>query len=137
MIVVDASVAVKWLLAEADSEAAFALLAEHGNAVAAPDLLLIEVARALIAAANSRRIDRARCEAALDEWLAIAGGFDLHRSGPQTIATASRIALDLGHPLADCLYLALAVERGCDLVTADAKFTARARVTHDRITLLA
>lgn len=33
----------------------------------------------------------------------------------------------LGHPVKDCLYLALAMELRCDVATRDAKFIARAR----------
>ena len=32
---------------------------------------------------------------------------------------ATRIAIDLDHPAYECLYLALAAERDCELVTAD------------------
>ncbi|MDT9165965.1 type II toxin-antitoxin system VapC family toxin, partial [Escherichia coli] len=39
--------------------------------------------------------------------------------------SAFTIALDLDHPVYDCLYLALAAARDCRLVTADARLLAR------------
>ena len=51
MIVVDASVAVKWFLVEAGSEAAPALL-ETESEIVGPDLLLIEVAGAIVRRRN-------------------------------------------------------------------------------------
>ncbi len=51
----------------------------------------------------------------------------LHRTGIDLQDRAARLALDLGHPLKDCIYLALAMELGCDLVTCDARFAAKAK----------
>jgi predicted nucleic acid-binding protein len=42
------------------------------------------------------------------------------------MAQAAALALDLGHPLKDCVYLAMAMELGCDLVTCDARFAEKA-----------
>jgi predicted nucleic acid-binding protein len=52
------------------------------------------------------------------------------------IAKASNLALALGHPLKDCIYLALAMELECELVTCDAKFAAKAASTWDRVRVL-
>ena len=49
------------------------------------------------------------------------------RMGPQKIASSAGQAIDLGHPLKDCIYLALAMELGCELVTCDARFAAKAK----------
>src|SRR5260221_641265 len=38
------------------------------------------------------------------------------------LEAATRIAVELDHPAYDCLYLALASERGCRFVTADERF---------------
>jgi predicted nucleic acid-binding protein len=42
------------------------------------------------------------------------------------LAAASELALQLAHPLADCLYLALAERFGVALITADRVFARRA-----------
>ena len=52
MIVVDASLAVKWFLTEAGSDAASAVLAMRARSLAAPDLIIVEVAAALVRRAN-------------------------------------------------------------------------------------
>ena len=49
---------------------------------------------------------------------------------PDDVVRASQIALDLGHPLKDCLYPVLAMMPRCLLVTADAHFAARAVEAH-------
>jgi predicted nucleic acid-binding protein len=51
----------------------------------------------------------------------------LVRTANADLLRATNLAIDLGHPLKDCIYLALAMELGCDLVTADARFAAKAR----------
>jgi predicted nucleic acid-binding protein len=38
------------------------------------------------------------------------------------IAVATRMSIELDHPAYDCLYLALAVEKKCQFVTADQRF---------------
>ena len=62
MIVVDASIAAKWFLAEQGSIQALAFLARFEGELCGPDLLEVEVCRTLVAAANARRItvDQAR-----------------------------------------------------------------------------
>ncbi len=45
-----------------------------------------------------------------------------HQSGPDLMRAALGIALHLGHPIYDCLYLALAIDLGAPLVTADRRF---------------
>lgn len=137
MIVVDASVAAKWLLAEADSDIAFDFLDRHQSALTAPDLLAVEVSRALVTATNMQRIDRNAAVSRLQFWLKILdeGQIALHSSIAH-LTTASDLAIDLGHPLPDCIYLALAQQLNCPLVTADGKFAARAISVYDRIVML-
>ncbi len=52
------------------------------------------------------------------------------------MANAAKLALDLGHSLTDCIYLALAIELACPLITCDAKFAAKARGTYANIRAL-
>jgi predicted nucleic acid-binding protein len=40
----------------------------------------------------------------------------------QLAASASRLAVDLDHPVYDCFYLALAVQEQAPVVTADRRF---------------
>ena len=55
---------------------------------------------------------------------------------PGTLATAAGLAVDLGHPLKDCIYLALAIELECELVTADARFAEKAKGVWDKVRVL-
>lgn len=139
MIVVDASVAVKWLLFEVGSDAATRLLRDHGSEIVGPDLLLVEVAGAVIRRANMGLIEPDDAFALLDAW----AGADKADVPPQFETTsprllmAARIALRLRHPVKDCVYLGLAVELDCDLITCDAKFQAKAATVYSHVKLLA
>ncbi|MEQ1495632.1 MAG: type II toxin-antitoxin system VapC family toxin [Novosphingobium sp.] len=138
MIVVDASLGVKWFLDEAGSQEAVELLQEHRKQIAAPDLFGIEVAAALVREVNSRRDDPSRFSWELARLFALfeSQAVELRRVDFDTLANATSLALDIGHPLKDCIYLALAVEIGCDLVTCDARFAAKAKSVSSSIRLI-
>lgn len=138
MIVVDASLSAKWFLHEAESKRALVFLDDRKGQINGPDFLAIEVSRALVAAANARRIDASMARAAISIWLESItnAALILHPSDPRLIKHGVDIALELGHPLADCLYLALAIELDCDLATCDAKFQAKATSLYPRVKLL-
>lgn len=119
--VVDASVAVKWVVSEPDSEAAVALT---DATLTAPDLLLPECANVLW-----KRISRG--ELALDEALLALHALAM---APVTIVPsrdivddALRLSAALEHPVYDCVYLALASREAIPLVTADRRFAESAR----------
>jgi predicted nucleic acid-binding protein len=52
---------------------------------------------------------------------------------PESVALATK----LKHPLADCLYLAVAIRSGAPLITADRSFQERAKSLYRQVTLLA
>ena len=130
MVVVDASVAAKWLIAEPDSEVA-AVLLDGSLDLHAPRLLASEIGNMLWRKAVKGSIDEYeadRLAAALLEmplqWM----------DDEKTCVEAVRIALELGHPAYDCVYLALALLLGCKVVTADKRFvSAVASTTYGRI----
>ena len=129
MIVIDASLAVKWFLEEPDSDLAGELFAKFIGQIAVPTLFGIEVAAALVREGNidkpNARTMR-RAVAKLVNFLS-DGSLETVIQAPSELARAAYLALDLGHPLKDCLYLALAMELGCDLVTCDTRFAAKAK----------
>lgn len=43
------------------------------------------------------------------------------------LENATRMALELDHPAYDCLYLELAIRRGCRMVTADERLIRKLR----------
>jgi predicted nucleic acid-binding protein len=128
MIVVDASLAAKWLLPEANSIAALEWLRAVGEPLHAPDLVAVEVASALVRRANE---DKGLTQAMLlanEKWLALLTQrvVRLEHSAPADVARAAVLAIDLGHPMKDCLYLVLAMRLGCRLATCDTRFAAKA-----------
>jgi predicted nucleic acid-binding protein len=138
MIVVDASLGVKWFLNETGSQAAIDILAAEFGTIAAPDLFGIEVAATLVREANARKDSASEMRLAIRRLANLFDSFavELFPTIPESLVTATSLALDLGHPLKDCLYLALAMELDCDLVTCDARFAAKAKGVWDRVRVL-
>ena len=125
--VVDASVAVKLLVDEPDSDAARGLAAS-GEELHAPRLMASEAANALWRKARTGQMERADAGAAL-AWMA---EMPLRWHDDETVsADALRLALALDHAVYDCVYLALAHRIGATVVTADRRFvTAVAPTEH-------
>ena len=117
-LVVDASVAVKWLVEEEDSEAADRLL-EQRHELFAPRLLASEVGNALWRKVRMGELERSRAGA----LAAAISEMAISWMGDEVICSdAVRLSLALDHPVYDCVYLALAHRIGATLVTADARF---------------
>jgi predicted nucleic acid-binding protein len=138
VIVLDASVAVKWFVQEAGSDLARELLdAEQGHLIV-PDIFVVEVTSALVREANANKpmgeIFRAGLLHLID--LIDRQSLVLMRTPPGHIIEAGTLAIDLGHPLKDCIYLALAMELDCDLLTCDTRFAAKAKGVWDRVRVL-
>ncbi|PTS80835.1 hypothetical protein DBR17_10375 [Sphingomonas sp. HMWF008] len=138
MIVVDASLVVKWLVVEDQTEPAIAFLETSSGAVCGPDIVAIEVAGAIVRRVNDRSLSLPTGAAILTSWRTALeqNRVTTIRATPKLIEQAGRLAIQLGHPIADCLYLALAVELDCDLATCDAKFQAKASSLYPRVKLL-
>lgn len=134
MIVIDASVAVKWVAEEDDSNAAAALL---GESLAAPELWLAEAANALWAKHRRGEIDAAHVRDASRELVAAPVA---RLPIADLLPSATHMAIDLDHPVYDCLYLAAAQLHDTGLITADRRFVEKV-ASHPylghRITLLA
>lgn len=138
MIVIDASLAVKWYLAEARSEAAVDLLFEKSPHISVPDIFCVEVASTLVREANIDKAKSADARSSLTGFktLCEGGGIRTVSTTPDALNIAAELAIEMGHPLKDCIYLALAMELGCDLVTCDAKFAAKAEDVWERVRVL-
>lgn len=117
-IVPDASVAVKWVTEEEDSATADLLLTD-ANELHAPRLLAAEVANALWSKARQGVIARGDAASLI---IAVTGQPINWADDESVVADALDIALALGRPIYDCMYLALARRIGAALVTADARF---------------
>ena len=125
--VLDASVAVRWLVTETGSAEAAALLARPTRWIA-PRLMLTEVAGALhckVAAGNLREI---LASAALEELLRTVGAGGIRLAQDERILIAAfALATVLKHRVPDCMYLALAEQESAGLATADHALAALAQ----------
>lgn len=138
MIAVDASIAAKWLFQEEGSEQALRFLERFKGQLVAPDILYVEVAGAIVRRGNSDASFRQSARIVLESWIEACRS-DLVRSyrlTPELLSEAARMALKIGHPLKDCLYLGVAVELGCELATADIRFRDKARTLNGTVRLL-
>ena len=136
MTVVDASVAVKWLLPEPGSDEAQSLL-DSGENLAGPGLMAVEVAAALARKSRLKEIAPQDADAALELWLqSLADGLVEIVRDEADLRGAFRLARALNHQLQDCLYLALSERLQATFVTADAEFERKARQVYPNIRLL-
>jgi predicted nucleic acid-binding protein len=120
--VLDSSVAIKWVLAEAESAKAIRLRDEYRNGIhvlLAPDIFPSEIANGLVSAERQRRIQKGEAAIFLNDVLSAAPV--LHDSSLLLIR-AMEIALSTKKAVYDCLYLSLAEAEGCELLTADDQF---------------
>ena len=120
-LVIDASVACKWFFNEPLSAEARRLAASDATFVA-PDMILAECANAAWRRVRDGTVTPAHARAFLDSlplWFeALPPAAELHKA-------AFEMAHELGHPVYDCLYLALAEREQALVVTADRVFAAR------------
>lgn len=113
-LVIDPSVALKCLLPEADSERA--LEAIDMATLQAPEWLAAECAEVLVQRLRLGELDREAAAAALADLELLPISYVGDR---QLVPAAFDIAAKVARPMPDCLYLALAVERNLQLLTAD------------------
>ena len=114
--VIDASVAIKWTLEESNSADAVRLAST--SLLIAPHLMLTECGNILWRKARLGQITtRNAIEWHADLALVPVEYLDDHALLPQALA----LAIQLDHPIYDCLYIAASLECGAPLVTADAR----------------
>ncbi len=120
-IVVDASVALKWLLPEPDSGTAERVMSAKGLLIA-PTLLVAEACNAVWKRLRRREITTEHTDLVVTQLPQI-----LDRLVADTLLApaALRIAREIDHPVYDCFYLALAERENAPLVTADRRLVER------------
>ena len=134
--VLDCSVAAKWILPEPGRAPALELFERYASGqvlLIAPDILLAEFA-SLVAKRNRRKqISAGQAHEAFSL---------MTRSAPKLFDTRPRLsrALDLSlqHQLSlwDCVYLALALEHDCPVLTADLRLFRAGRSGHPSVRLV-
>ncbi len=129
-VVVDASLAVGWVVTEEHSNAARLLLQDWQARTmrrVVPGWFAAEVANVLYRRIRRQELTLQRAQAGLDAILDEVVAVDV---GPAHAKRAMELALACGLPASyDALYLALAEERGCEVWTADERFWNSARRT--------
>jgi predicted nucleic acid-binding protein len=121
-LVIDASVAVKWVVAEEGTADALSMLSAHR--LSAPDLLVAECSNILWKKVRLGELDAE--EAMLAARLLERAEMELHPMRA-LLEPATRIAINLDHPAYECIYLALARANRCRFVTADSHLVAKVR----------
>jgi predicted nucleic acid-binding protein len=134
--VLDCSVASKWVLPEPDRAPAFGWFERYASGevlLIAPDLLLAEFA-SLIAKRNRRKeISAEQARAAFRLMVKCAPRlFDMRPRLPRALD------LSLQHQLSlwDCVYLALALEHDCPVLTADRRLFRAGKAGHLSVRLV-
>jgi predicted nucleic acid-binding protein len=117
--VVDANVAIKWVIPEIHTETALRLLDDEETTLLVPDFFFPEIGNILW-----KRVRRG--EATLEEARETLN--ELSRTNLQIcpsfplMAMALEVAVRAEQAVYDCIYLVLAVTNECQMVTADERF---------------
>lgn len=117
-VVVDASVAAKWFLPEPDATAALRLL-DGGHHLAAPDLIRAEIGNLAWKLQTRDVLDPKEASELIEHFLSMP--VEIHDSA-YLLAPAVEIAIATKRAVYDSLYLALAIELGGIVVTADERW---------------
>ena len=115
MLVVDASVAVKFLVREDDTELARRLLT-IADPLIAPDWLLIEAASSFWKKVRKSELLEIHAERHLASLPAF---FQKFYPACELVGAALSLSIRLRHSAYDCLYAALAIREDCRVATAD------------------
>ena len=134
MLVVDTSVAVKFVTEEPGSARALDLIGVED--LVAPDWITIEAASALWAKVQRDVISKEHARRGFEALPAFFS--QIHPSLP-LFDGAVELSFRLDHPVYDCIFLALALRERALLVTADLKFVKASGRSGfgDRVRLLA
>jgi predicted nucleic acid-binding protein len=119
--VLDANVAMKWVLSEPDSARASALRQDFRNRVhelLAPEIFPVEIAHTLTRAERRKLLKPPQGKALLADVLSTCPR--LQPSMP-LLDRAFDISSAHRQGVYDCLYVALAEQEGCELLTSDDK----------------
>lgn len=136
-LVVDSSVAVKWVANEPFSTEARHILAGYQSGVLtllAPDLITAEVGNILWKKHSFQGVGRVDVQQMLNAYRAI--GLTVVSLDP-LLDSAFQLAIAHGRTVYDMVYLALSIQRGCQFVTADDRLYNAVHATFPQIVRLA
>ncbi len=119
-LVIDASVAIKWVIQEPGTSDALLLRRKQ---LCAPDLIVAECANILWKKVRIKELSPGEATAAA-QLLARA---DVELIPMRAyLQAATELAIELDHPAYDCVYLAIALAKACPFVTADDRLLRKA-----------
>ena len=129
-LVVDSSVALKWVIEEDRTDQALQLLT---RTLVAPELLQAEVGNALTRRVRVGELVAEQAVRAFDKVMTLVHLVRMSELGKAAV----ELSLALNHSVYDCYFLAAAVKLG-PLVTADGVFAVKVRMTryHDLVYLV-
>jgi predicted nucleic acid-binding protein len=134
--VLDCSVAAKWVLPEPDRAPALGLFERYAAGevlLIAPDLLLAEFASLVAKRHRRKEISAEQAHAAFRLMAKCAPRlFDMRPQLPRALDLSLQYQLSLW----DCVYLALALERDCPVLTADRRLFRAGKVGHPSVRLV-
>ena len=132
MIVVDTSVAIKWLIkSEKESEIAYSLYKNHIDGIEKiiiPPLLFIEAANTLATKSNSTEEDIKTGLTFLFE-----ADFEIYNFTLKDLVNAGVLAKKYKTSVYDMLYAVIAKNKKCILVTADENFVKKTKFRHVKV----
>lgn len=117
--VIDANVAIKWILPEVDSEIALSILEDDQAILLVPDFFFSEVTNILwkFIQRKSLSMEKARANLELIKQVdfKVFNSYDLAMQ-------ALDLSIQVQQSVYDCIYLALAISNDCEMITADERF---------------
>ena len=136
MIVVDASVAVKWFLREEETAKANLLLKGNDKLVA-PEIVYIEVISAITKRYRLGEITKDTVIKKFNLWNEMVEEKIIHLYPVKDLIQLSfLIASNLKYPIYDCIYLALAQSLNVPIISSDKKFLNIAKSVYKSVRLL-
>ncbi|MGE7370026.1 type II toxin-antitoxin system VapC family toxin [Neorhizobium sp. NPDC001467] len=125
-LVIDASVAIKWVVEETGTDKALSV--RQQNRLMAPELMLAECANILWK--KVRRGELTASEGRFAAMLIESTGMEFVEMR-SLIVQSAELAFLLDHPAYDCMYIALARQEECQLLTADQSLVRKLQQSSD------
>jgi len=134
--VLDCSVAAKWVLPESDRAPALVWFDRYASGevlLIAPDLLLAEFASLIAKRQRRKEVSVAQAQKAFSLMVNCAPRmFDMR----PLLLRALGLSLEYQLSLWDCVYLALAVEHDCPVLTADVRLFRAGKGRHPSVRMV-
>jgi predicted nucleic acid-binding protein len=125
VIVVDANVAIKWVIDQPLRDRAREIVARR-IAVIAPSMFVAETATAFWKYVRAGEINDLQAQQGLS---LVLGHMSLFEQDANLADDALNVGIQLSHSPYDCFYLVLAMQRGVPFVTVDQRFINRVAQT--------